>query len=708
MPEWTTFLPDQAPTAAQLNAMFNQVRYGSDSINVMNYGCIGDGTVDDTTAFLSAVSACSSGDCLYVPPGFIFKTSSTITVPAGIDVIMDSPIKFHGNSDDVIIVVGSADAANTNRSLKLQVYRNSQSNWSTEDSIGIQVINAYASRIEVVRSDYSCVGLHCIGTGGRGFGYNTVNLGTLWDCKIGLKLEGYTSGTGGWCNENLFLGGRFANDPTKNPTLARYGIVLTSNATYTNNNVFIKPSFEIGLSGVTGEVICIDCREGYYNHAYDCRCENAALTYFAQFSGTSAENHFYTGYYNYAKSKAKRTVTGTPGSNFVYLCRTIHHDREHPTVYNTGHLLKNIVKYANDYWQMENITFIKYSDGAFSDKYYYEGNAIKENYVYLSSSWGAGFWVDTQKAKKFILKKDVDEATPGTVCMKCFDANNNELTDLMSGDPYIAHDITTSFEYWSTRFNGCYEIGSESDNDFFFELSNDVKKIFIFVHGECNLRSLSLICLDNYSPACWTGKENKLGNTIIEYPNLLVDPTGTFDRAERFYNNTPAAGGNIGWVCITAGTLGTLNGSGTTGTIKNGATALVVNSLTDLKIGDYITIAGVSGTKQVVSKPTALASTTVDATSSSGQAVVNVAATTNFAVGERVVMEGGGNTEYGFVASIQAGVSITLTANLTNTFSAGHTVKNVVTISSASDANVSAAAVAYSAPVFKKFGTIES
>lgn len=60
--------------------------------------------------------------------------------------------------------------------------------------------------------------------------------------------------------------------------------------------------------------------------------------------------------------------------------------------------------------------------------------------------------------------------------------------------------------------------------------------------------------------------------------------------------------------------------------------------------------------------------TTVDADSNSGQKVVNVAATTMFNVGDRVALNlGGAREEFGYIASISAGVSITLENNLTNT-----------------------------------------
>lgn len=61
-------------------------------------------------------------------------------------------------------------------------------------------------------------------------------------------------------------------------------------------------------------------------------------------------------------------------------------------------------------------------------------------------------------------------------------------------------------------------------------------------------------------------------------------------------------------------------------------------------------------------------STTVDADSASGQKVLNVAATGDFAAGQSVVInDGGARQEVKVIGSIQAGVSLTMTVNLVST-----------------------------------------
>lgn len=67
-----------------------------------------------------------------------------------------------------------------------------------------------------------------------------------------------------------------------------------------------------------------------------------------------------------------------------------------------------------------------------------------------------------------------------------------------------------------------------------------------------------------------------------------------------------------------------------------------------------------------------LAVTTTDASAGSGQAVVPVTATANFVVGQTVFIgDPAGTFESRAILSIQAAISLTMTANLTNTYASG-------------------------------------
>ena len=130
-----------------------------------------------------------------------------------------------------------------------------------------------------------------------------------------------------------------------------------------------------------------------------------------------------------------------------------------------------------------------------------------------------------------------------------------------------------------------------------------------------------------------------LNMVVADYkvPYTAAPTEETWHINDRVIDITPNAAGVEGWICIAEGSQGTLNSGSTTGGITSGLTSLVVNDNTGLEVGQFITIAGVTGTKRI----TKIEHTTI-------------------------------------------------------------------TINSASDATVAAAAVAWSAATFKTFGTISA
>ena len=85
------------------------------------------------------------------------------------------------------------------------------------------------------------------------------------------------------------------------------------------------------------------------------------------------------------------------------------------------------------------------------------------------------------------------------------------------------------------------------------------------------------------------------GNDVgIETPNQ-----GSWNLGDKVEDLTFTSGGTEGWVITGSGTFGTLNSGATTGSITSGTNTLVVNDATGLIIGQYITIAGVTGVFRV-------------------------------------------------------------------------------------------------------------
>ncbi|WP_157778794.1 hypothetical protein [Massilia violaceinigra] len=81
----------------------------------------------------------------------------------------------------------------------------------------------------------------------------------------------------------------------------------------------------------------------------------------------------------------------------------------------------------------------------------------------------------------------------------------------------------------------------------------------------------------------------------VEYAGSAL----TYQRGDVVWQSRPVAGGTLGSLCLTPGTQGTLNGGATKGSIASASDQLVVSNSADLAVGQYITIAGVSGIKQI-------------------------------------------------------------------------------------------------------------
>ncbi len=116
-------------------------------------------------------------------------------------------------------------------------------------------------------------------------------------------------------------------------------------------------------------------------------------------------------------------------------------------------------------------------------------------------------------------------------------------------------------------------------------------------------------------------------NRTTVVTNLGTGPSaGSWKVGDVAYYQTPTAGGLLGLVCTSRGTLGSL--TGITGSITTGTKALTVSAISTIGIGSAISIAGVTGTKYVtaISGTNVTVDTNADATVA-GAAVQYVAPT---------------------------------------------------------------------------------
>ena len=246
-------------------------------IYATDYGADRTGVADSTAALNNAAAyAASVGGVLVVPRG-TFKTTGTVTIPAGCaGLLMEGTISYAGPGLEVALLIGASGATKTQAKTYrgLSVVRASQADWTNEADIGIRLRNVDACEVEVRRVEGFTIGVQVFGdqTGAED---STFRLGRIVNNKIGVDI--YTNTANGWCNSNVFIGGHIANDSGLHTVMDRYGVRLARNTgayNLHNANRFFGQNFELQWQGGAVRAIPflveVDARA---LHAYGMRTE---------------------------------------------------------------------------------------------------------------------------------------------------------------------------------------------------------------------------------------------------------------------------------------------------------------------------------------------------------------------------------------------------------------------------------------------------
>lgn len=237
-------------------------------VDVMQFGARGDGSTNDTTAINRAITYASSvastyrHALLYFPPGHSFLVSR-LEVPRLIDIDMTGSIIISASTeyDKPILSIGSSGAGSftsnfnaTFRGLNVMYNGTPTTHGYPEsgrnDYFGIRIINALQSTIEVLSVDGFYGGIQLLSSGHLGdtpCAHNTLTIGSIYHCKIGLDLRAWERG---YTNENLIFNGNFAPATHITNYGSAYGVRFSrcgrSHYNGQNNNVFVKPCFQLG------------------------------------------------------------------------------------------------------------------------------------------------------------------------------------------------------------------------------------------------------------------------------------------------------------------------------------------------------------------------------------------------------------------------------------------------------------------------------
>jgi len=528
------------------------------------FGAVCDGVTDSTVAIKRLIPFSD----IEFSVGLGYAVNDTITFPNTIRrLIMHSPLIYTGNLNVPLLVIGESGKGLPLADLKINVRRKDLSDWTSEESIGVTVINANTSTIQIINASRFTIGARFIGIG-AGFVYNSIFLTNLFENKIHLDLTNKSSVANdiGWCNENIFMGGKFAGFSSTNKGKSRYGVRISSmDGTYTNNNnnVFLKPSFELRFTASDpAEAIPILIINGNNNTFKDIRNEdNSPVT--ARISNESTENEITTGFGNVVVED----FSSYPNTRKVSSRQKLLTEANN-VIYNSGSLSRLAVLFNGiDSVNVPGL-FVGSSSNA-NVQIAVNGIAIDENYLEINSTRGIGLFVDSDVSKQFIVRRGVKDGQGGRVNIRCYDASGMILNNTGPGHPYVKSAVYMVLTYVSS-FGGVYRTGTDSGSDVLFQVGPEVKYFSLIFSGgtqPAKINSFSITSVDGRHPTVWSGLD-ELGYEIGVA--TMAPSTGSWKKGKRVLNfSASLLGEPEGWMCIADGSPGTWAPFGKIGNVSN-------------------------------------------------------------------------------------------------------------------------------------------
>jgi hypothetical protein len=204
----TDFL--QSGTNAVIRNFRDKLR---ETVNVKDFGAVGDGVTDDTAAIQAAINYCNtSGAILNGAPGD-YRVTSTLVMNCNGNM-GEMTILANATLVSPVIVYGGSTSTtfDFNKSMVFPQVENTgrvPGFWGT--GTGIEIRNTDACIFTVPRIEYFENGLRCGGQS-EGCAYNTIFLQYVYQNKINVLCQ--PKDATGWCTQNVFIGGRLGFSPS--------------------------------------------------------------------------------------------------------------------------------------------------------------------------------------------------------------------------------------------------------------------------------------------------------------------------------------------------------------------------------------------------------------------------------------------------------------------------------------------------------------
>lgn len=565
---------------ADENKVFDVKWWGAKGDYDLTTGTDDAGAIQACINYLASIKTSAFRPTLYFPGSRYYRIASPITIPAGIDVVMDgSTLVYNGSNTAGAVTIGTPGEINNYGAITIRLRQRSIPTWAEPQltsNYGVKIINAQNCKINIPYVLGFCNNIIFEGdnTGGSngGFSYNDIFIGTSLDAVHHLTLN--ATGTLGWVNENKFNAGNFQNSSsTSARTQSRYGITIKSSSTYIpNNNIFYKPAFQLGYSSIpdpaADSAIGIFIDKGNANNFYDIRSENSGPIMMVT-KNLSFGNYAYANIFD-VDNKNQLVDLSSSRNNYVVSPDAKFSGVESGAVqiFNSGFLPDKINKYdANNYY-VQGVSWTRVADG----NVYPAGKVgtITNNYITLGEYDRMGVFVSTEVAKKFAIKWDVVDEKGGRVFVRLYDGAGNIITPtstLISPSSLSGNIVST--------FGGGYVVGSDRNGRYFyFGVDTSVKKIYVAIGGgtdSLKVKSWQLYSLDNLTAAVSSGLNNQYGAFGV----AAVQPTEVKPKGTIIYNDLSISSTPYSWQNVDGGN--TWNIVGSSAFVLNTTTAQAAN-----------------------------------------------------------------------------------------------------------------------------------
>lgn len=517
------------------------------SINVQARGITEEGDqYNNIQSLINELGALDYDVRLLFPSGKTYKVSKGLSCPYdNINVVMDGEILYMGSSNEPIITVGEPSMNCKRLKHEFNIRRDTQSDWSSEDNVGVRLINHFNCDININRSAKSTVGVDCAGIS-QGFAYNNFYLKEIRDNKISILLRNQAGGGLGYCNENNFYNGRIWTTSGTNDSLDRVGIVIRSDDgsyLHNNNNKFYSTSIEIlgGTGTATGIRLEDNSRQNYFNHLRLEGCD-----YGWHLKDKAYKNKLIIGY-----PPIQDELDESANCDNTILGRGRPYLEE---AYKSVFKMSDIVSKAN-YWDdvrvhIDGLSMMRSN----ADQLYRRdaGYDIFNDYIEFPETKACGFEVNTKQVKNFVFLRDAAGNNGGRVVVRLFDSSGSLITNAS----HISSAQTSNISSTSL-YGGAFRTGTDNAEPVNFKLSDSVSYIWIGIgggaSGDAQIRGFQLLSQGVGHPSTKPGHGETYGVGF-----LAVDViAGAYKTGDRIYNAEPTAGGNVGWVVTNGGDFAT-------------------------------------------------------------------------------------------------------------------------------------------------------